>query len=516
MNKLWIGFAVVVTYGSIYPFNFQIHTLDADTYDRFIASCCLAFRPGDILGNIILFVPYGFLGMLAPISGRALGTRLCVVLVTGFVVALGVQIAQIYLPTRDENLQDVFWNMLGILVGILPALLAGKQMAGGGLRPLGIAMVPGLLIGSWLAYRLFPFVPSIDFQAIKDSLKPLLLDPQINPVGIFHDAVAWLIVATLLPRLLPGKRLDLFLPVLIVGVFGLEVLIVQNSLSATNVAGGVLALALWFGLLKHVGWRDAVLALLLCVMLLVDGLAPFTLAPDTAAFNWLPFKGLLGGSMYLNVQSISEKVFLYGSLVYVLWQTRLGQISGIVIATAIVALIEFCQMFFADHTPEITDPILVVLAAWTLIALRDQETPAQQAASAQRPTDPGPDEKRSFVKSSAAKAPQEAIPAAAVTAAPPPPITFPREEADFLKDLSAQMSASVSEVCQRIVDQFIQEAPRTGIGMLKPVRMGKRAVTIALDLRPDQIDWIRSISRDRGLEETDTVRAIIHRFMRDL
>lgn len=506
MTKLWIGFAVVVTYGSIYPFNFQLQTLDATTYDKFIASCCLAFRPGDILGNIILFVPYGFLGMLAPISGRALGTRLCVVLVTGFVVALGVQIAQIYLPTRDENLQDVFWNMLGILVGILPALLARKHMAGGALRPQGIAMVPGLLIGSWLAYRLFPFVPSIDFQAIKDSLKPLLLDPQINAVGIFHDTVAWLIVAALLPRLMPGKRLDLFLPVLMAGVFGLEVLIVQNSLSATNVAGGVLALALWFGLLKHIRWQAGALAMLLCVILLVDGLAPFTLAPATATFNWLPFKGLLGGSMYLNVQSISEKVFLYGSLVYVLWQTRLGQIAGIVIATSVVALVEFSQVFFTGHTPEITDPILVVLAAWTLIALREQETPAQQAASTQRPTDPTPDEKRSFVKSRAA----------GVTAVPPSPITFPREEADFLKHLSAQMSASVSDVCQRNVDQFIQEAPQTGTGMLRPVRMGRRPVAIAVDLRPDQTHWIRSVSRDRGLEETDTIRAIIHRFMREL
>ena len=219
--------------------------------------------------------------------------------------------------------------------------------------------------------------------------------------------------------------------------------------------------------------------------------------------------------MYLNVQSISEKVFLYGSLVYVLWQTRLGQTAGVVIATAIVALIEFCQTIFADHTPEITDPILVVLAAWTLIALRDQE--AHATAGTRETSAPGPAGKRSFVKSRVAEATHEPPEAEAPdTTAAPPPIALPRAQADFLKDLSAQMNATVSEVCQRIVDQFIQEAPRTGIGMLKPVRMGKRAVTIALDLRPDQIDWIRGVSRDRGLEETDTVRAIIHQFMRDL
>ena len=522
MTKLWIGFAVVVTYGSIYPFNFQLHTLDGDTYDRFIASCCLAFRPGDILGNIILFVPYGFLGMLAPISGRGLGTRLGVVLVTGFVVALGVQIAQIYLPSRDENLQDVFWNMLGILVGILPALLSGKYMAGSAHRPQGVALVPALLIGSWLAYRLFPFVPSIDFQAIKDSLKPLLLTPQISPVEIFHDAVAWLIVAALLPRLLPGKRLDLFLPLLMAGVFGLEVLIVQNSLSATNVAGAVLALVLWWGLLKHIRGQAGALAMLLCVMLLVDGLAPFSLAAVAAPFNWLPFKGLLGGSMYLNVQSISEKVFLYGSLVYVLWQTRLGQTrlgqtAGICIATAIVALIELSQMFFTDHTPEITDPILVVLAAWALIALRNQEPPLQEKAGGPPVDTPAPAARRSFVKSRDTEASKEPIPIPSPEeTSATPPITLPREQADFLKDLSAQMSASVSEVCQRIIDQFIEEAPGAGTGMLRPVRMGKRPVTIALDLRLDQTDWIRGVSRDRGLQDTDTIRAIIHRFMRDL
>ena len=65
MRQLWIGFAVLITYGSIYPFNFEARTLDATTIQTFLTSCCDKASPGDILGNILLFLPFEFLGVLA-------------------------------------------------------------------------------------------------------------------------------------------------------------------------------------------------------------------------------------------------------------------------------------------------------------------------------------------------------------------------------------------------------------------------------------------------------------------
>ena len=86
--------------------------------------------------------------------------------------------------------------------------------------------------------------------------------------------------------------------------------------------------------------------------------------------------------MYLNVLAICEKVFLYGSLIYLLWQTRLSQTAGVLVGAAVLSLIEFAQTFFTRHTPEITDPLLLVLAALTMLALTRREALSAEPVSA--------------------------------------------------------------------------------------------------------------------------------------
>ena len=189
----------------------------------------------------------------------------------------------------------------------------------------------------------------------------------------FHDTVAWLVVASLLQRVRRGMKLDNYLPVLMLATFTLEVFIVANVVHASNVAGALLAVILWWSLFRNASWQAVGLSTLLCAMLVAAGLEPFVLNPAPAAFNWLPFRGLLGGSMYLNVLAICEKVFLYGSLIYLLWQTRLSQTAGVLVGVAVVSSIEFAQTFFTRHTPEITDPLLLVLAALTMLALTHRE-----------------------------------------------------------------------------------------------------------------------------------------------
>jgi len=64
MKKLWVASIVLATLGSVYPFNFQIVELDLATIGAFLQSCCKMPGRGDVLGNVILFVPIGFTGTL--------------------------------------------------------------------------------------------------------------------------------------------------------------------------------------------------------------------------------------------------------------------------------------------------------------------------------------------------------------------------------------------------------------------------------------------------------------------
>jgi VanZ family protein len=500
---LWWGIAVVITYGSVYPFDFQAQQLDAQTLQVFLDSCCNRPGRGDVLGNIVLFVPFGFLGVVAAGERSSLSRRVWSTSIVGVAFAFALQVAQIYLPSRDENLQDVFWNLLGLLAGAQTGIFAHKHF----LRSTGFArelkLIPSLLIGSWLIYRLIPFVPSIDLQMIKDSLKPLLLYPEFDALAIAANTAGWLVIGSFLQSVRRDAGLDRYLPAIIAVVFGLEVLIVHNEVNASNVAGAVLAVGFWWSLLRNVRGRTGLLFVLLCAVVIADGLAPFTLRAYPASFAWLPFRGLLGGSMYLNVQAICYKVFVYGSLVYLLWETRIGRWAGVVIATAVVAFVEFEQIYVVDHTPEITDPLLVVLAAMTMLSLSSYD---------RRP--------RRGKRSSGHETDSELVSQS---------VNLRRYQTDFLANQAECRRVNVSEVCRGIIDEFINEQSASEAMVVLDSGHVETALTAAprnvalaqswvkepVLLRRDQIHYIEDLSRERDVSVSRATRRIIARFIRE-
>lgn len=92
MKKLWVASIILATLGSAYPFNFQVVELDLMAIGAFLQSCCKMPGRGDVLGNVILFVPIGFTGMIAvrpdspPHAALLFGLRhccLCCACITG-------------------------------------------------------------------------------------------------------------------------------------------------------------------------------------------------------------------------------------------------------------------------------------------------------------------------------------------------------------------------------------------------------------------------------------------------
>jgi len=237
-----------------------------------------------------------------------------------------------------------------------------------------------VLIGSWLAYRLVPFVPSLDWQAWKDSLKPLREWRPFPWVGTLHDAAAWASVGCLWAAAQPRWLTVRWLPALAAATIGLEVVIVDNWLSPATVAGaalGVVAAVL-------IRYRPAPTALLLVAALVLWAFLPFTVRETPRAFEWTPFAGFLDGSMLLNTQSLFEKAFLYGALVWLAREAglRLGVAAG---GTALLlAAIEVAQTRFSDHTPEVTDPLLALFAALFLRLADAPRTPPNPVESPPR------------------------------------------------------------------------------------------------------------------------------------
>lgn len=348
MRRLFWLTAALIAYGSVFPFDFgpAAGTLARD------------WNAADVLQNIVLFLPLGYFGAGRPWLTLALAA----------VLGFGLQVVQLWLPSRDPNLTDGVANVIGAALGVL----AGRVLPVARL-PRGVTGVPAALVACWLAFRLMPFVPVLDVQEIKDSLKPLLKTPDVRALDVFHDATAWLVVAHLL-----GRKARWLGP-LVAAVFGAEVLIVRNVVTASNVAGAALAVALTVAGLAR---RKLPLAGLVAAAILLAGLAPFVPREQAAAFSFVPFHGFLGGNILVNVANVFEKCFFYGSLVWLL--SGAGLAVAALAAVLLTGAVEVAQVWFDGHTPEITDPLLALGMAYAIRALY-HDAPDERAAA-----DPGP------------------------------------------------------------------------------------------------------------------------------
>ena len=173
-----------MTYGSIFPFNFQIEGLEPIEFCLLFTHWDQSVGYGDIVGNAALFLPYGYFGILA--FSRS---RIMMILVLGFVLALGLQVLQVFWPDRVPSLYDVVWNMVGASAGLLIVvmfrLLPGRLTEAVGEK----ASFPVLLLLGWLGYRLMPLVPSLDWQQIKNSPSHFYSNPSCT--GRMSFMIQW-------------------------------------------------------------------------------------------------------------------------------------------------------------------------------------------------------------------------------------------------------------------------------------------------------------------------------------
>lgn len=370
-----------ISFVSLYPFNFDLPAITFDSVMAIRSWRHMISSRGDVLGNILLFVPFGFLGHMLLARGRGYGTRLALLVVGGIGFAYALQVLQIALPSRTQAISDVIWNALGMGLGIIGAIATQRrQWQPTALDHSNLAPAALLLFCSWIAYRLFPFVPTLDYQSLKNSVKPLFIDPQFSAVRAFHDMAAWMLAAYLLRHMAPARQFERTLWAIVAATILCEIIIVSNAVHISGVVGASLACAvwgLWLGRLRH---PSITLAALLAVMLVLSGLEPFLLRSDMRSFNIVPFTGLLKGNIFISIAAMLEKTFLYGGFIYVLSRTGLGYGRATGLAAVLLGIIELSQTFTYGHTPEITDPILALLLGYGLAALDGKATAQETAA----------------------------------------------------------------------------------------------------------------------------------------
>ena len=348
---LLVGLAL--TYGSTYPFRFVFPPPEG-AWEAFLSFRSVDLYFGNTLANLLLFVPLGF---LVALGCRSRVRGLVWAVAAGLALGAGLQAAQVFLPDRVPSLWDATWNVAGsVLGGLFPRtpLRRLAQFA----RPR--SAFAAALLGLWLAAETFPFVPTLDWQTLKDALKPLLLHPELDPIPLGANLVGWAALAHLWASRvrLPLARIGPILALL--AVLAIQVLVVHRAPTLSGALGG--AAGVFLGLLPvspHAKSRG--LLVLLVVWLAASGLSPWAFRQEPGSFHWLPLAGFLRTGTLHALHVGIEKLFWYGLLVELLAsERRLRPVTIAALGAAFLGGIEWGQRWVAGgHVAEVTDPLIL-------------------------------------------------------------------------------------------------------------------------------------------------------------
>ena len=361
-----MGFLLVLTcalilYGTLYPFSFNFGLHEESFLALLRASLDSHVSHGDAIANVILFIPFGFFAMQCVLPRVPRFIRLIFVVVAGALFSLGIECAQSGLPSRVVSIYDISINTSGTLLG---AAFGWKDWRGklSRLRTDNrqSAMFPVLLLCAWLGSQLFPFIPTLDVQNVKDALKPLFRGDFL-PLNALSSFIITMILCKLAQTLAPPGRIRTALTFLPLGVLAVKPFILGGVIYKADVLGTLLGITIWWYILSRIRRNISILAFLLTAQIIIQGLTPFVFNSNPGHFSFIPFAGFMRGSMFNNVLYFVKTTFLYGALVWFLVKTGLRLRFSIIISVAMLTGIEIAQMYLPERVPEITDPLLACI-----------------------------------------------------------------------------------------------------------------------------------------------------------
>jgi VanZ family protein len=361
----------VILHGSLYPYEFQVPPSAVGPVATLLHSWATPPSSyGDLVANLLLYVPFGFFGALVIRAKR--GTRLFVMIMAGLLLSVGIELAQFYDAGRVTNMSDVYLNTSGATLGAIAAFLLESKTGYPILTQVAAHPIPVMLLAAMLGYHLFPYVPTIDAHKYWQSVRPLIISPSLSAQPILRYTALWLTTSWLVGSIIGYTRSRLFLPLFMASVFAGKVLIESLVLSFPEVLGAATAFALW--LIIGGSQRGATLltTAVLCGTIVAGRLEPYHFEQTARAFGWLPFRGFLDGSLRVNTMAFMEKFFLYGSLVWL--STRTG--FPLWLATLLVALLLFitsiAELYLPGRSAETTDAIMALMVGLIIAPLRTQ------------------------------------------------------------------------------------------------------------------------------------------------
>lgn len=358
LNRWHLLLALLIAYGSLYPFDFTPPDAWLPELARLLADTRLWSSRGDVLGNILLFLPWALVSRpLAGASARAQWS----LLLSGLALSAGLQVLQIALPSRDAAVSDIVWNMVGLLLGQFALAPWVGRMVPNTVPPGRNATLAWAMFGLWLANQTMPYVPSLDAAQLRIALEAFLAPTWPSTALLLQAFANVLVLGHLALAHLSRRGALMTVLAALLGTAAARLLLVDHPVHWLELAAGAAA---WVSLLcLRSAERIAPLALVTqLTAMTVAALAPFDWRAHAAAFNWQPFSAYLHGNMLGNLRELLDAVWYAAA---VLWlargmNARLAGVGAFLVVW--VLMLEFTQLWIAQRSADIT-PVLTTLFA---------------------------------------------------------------------------------------------------------------------------------------------------------
>jgi VanZ family protein len=289
--------------------------------------------------------------------------------VIGIALSACIEMLQQFVPTRYCSALDLVSNTigsaLGVGCGILFARIAARRSFSlHGARQADRAALA--LLFCWAASLLFPFFPVTSLHVYREEVFRFASNSFFDPLTLLSDAACWFVAGRLLRAVVPAASAWLAVSLLLVPA---QFFIINRNPLPADFAGALLGFLLFWRLGSKPGAAKACSAGFFA-LLFVRGLAPFRFVADAAQpFGWLPFGALLTMNWQPGFRILAEKLFYYGAAVWLLREAGLRLRWSIATAALFLLGIEAAQSHIAGRTPEITDPLLAIMAGFAIRAL---------------------------------------------------------------------------------------------------------------------------------------------------
>ncbi len=346
------------------PFWILLHARDPLTFRYFLR---------DFIVNVALYMPLGFAAHLVWRQSPWPGFRIYGPVLLGLLLSVSMELTQLMVPTRNTSLPDVLTNVAGTAIGVMCALVFEAIDSRKSLwrverlldRRTGDRSAL-MLVFCWIAWLFFPFFPRLGLYALASKLRIFAHSALLDPVSLISTAACWY-AAGLLAE---GAGMQIARPWFLATVLAVpaQFFITGGPPSRSFLAGAMIG-ALAFVARRRTAVPVRAEAWAFLTVILLRGLAPFHAITASIPFQWIPFGPTLGGEWQSAASVLIEKVFYYGTAVWLFRASGAALVRSVLVVAALLGMIEVVQTHLPGRTPEITDPLLALLLGFVFSRL---------------------------------------------------------------------------------------------------------------------------------------------------